>query len=325
MNKSKYNNSIEAIASSQTILLMAHVNPDGDSLGCMLALRIALERIGKKVTMISPDGVADMYTFLPGSGDVLRSLSPDNMFDLGIVIDCDSLERLGPALPYLNQCRRVMEIDHHPGVVRCDGANIIDSKAAATGEIVYELLLALGTQITPDIAECLLTAIATDTGSFRFSNVRPKTLRIAGDLVEAGASIAHIGDRVFDTRSLASLKLLGIALENLTVTADGKIAYSYLSRQDMQRAGAQDWETEGIVNYTRAVQGVCIGILLTETQSGHVKISFRARGEYDVSKLARMLGGGGHKAASGATLDMPLNESINIVLETAKQWMESLM
>lgn len=302
---------------------MAHVNPDGDSIGCMLAIGSAMEQLQKTVVLLSPDGVTDTYRFLPGSENIVQSIPDDSTFDLCIIVDCENLERVGSAFKYLSNCKSIMEVDHHPGANRSDGVNVLDSDAASAGDIVYKLLKEAGVRITIDIAECLMTAIVTDTGSFKFSNVKPDTLRIAADLLEAGASTGIISQKVYDTRSLPSVKLLGIALGNIKTMSKGRVAWSYVSRENLSETGALDSDTEGIVNYTRSIKGVVVGMLFNEAPNNVTRVSFRARDGYDISQIARKFGGGGHKAASGATIEKPLNEAMQMVLDAVVQWMES--
>lgn len=323
MSRSDLADAAGIIRNSQSILVMAHINPDGDSLGCMSALGLSMSRLGKQAALVSPDGLTDIYRFLPGSENIAQSIEEGRAFDLCIVVDCENLERLGSASQYLKRCKTIMEIDHHSGGNRNVGVNVIDTGAAATGEIVYALLKELDIPITGEIAECLMTAIITDTGSFRFSNVRPETLRIAADLLEAGTSTGIISQRVFETRSFASVKLLGMALDNLRIMPDGKVAYSFVSRDNISEAGALDSDTEGIVNYTRSIKGVQVGMLFSEAPNNVTRVSFRARDGYDISQIARKFGGGGHKAASGATIEKPLNEAMKMVLDAVDQWMES--
>lgn len=323
MNRNNLSDAAGIIRNSQSILVMAHVNPDGDSIGCMLAVGSAMEQLDKQVILLSPDGVTDTYKFLPGNENIVKSVSDDSIFDLCIVVDCENLERVGSASQYLSRCRKIMEIDHHPGTNRSEGVNVLDPEAASSGDIVYKLLRELDVRITLEIAECLMTAIVTDTGSFKFSNVKPDTLRIAADLLEAGASTGIISQKVYDTRSLASVKLLGIAISNIKMVANGRVAWSYVSRDNLAETGALDSDTEGIVNYTRSIKGVFVGILFNEAPNNITRVSFRARDGYDISQIARKFGGGGHKAASGATIEKPLNEAIQMVLDAVEQWMES--
>jgi phosphoesterase RecJ-like protein len=324
MKKNKYRRTIEVINSSKKILVLAHVNPDGDSIGCMIALGSALNQLNKQVTLLSADKLPSLYSFMPGIENIVHYLKLGTKFDLCIVVDCDNLERVGSSYEHLQYCNEIIEIDHHLGTTRGDGANIIDTNAAATGEIIYKLLVEMNIDITTDIAESLMTAIITDTGSFRFTNVKPETLRIAADLLEAGASTGMISQKVYDTRTLPSLKLIGIALNNIKTISNGRIAYSFITKQDMVDTGAQDSDTDGIVNYTRSIKGVDIGLFFNETAAETTKISFRARDGYDVSKAAKLFGGGGHKAASGATVEKPLNEAMPMVLDKVTEWMESL-
>lgn len=306
-----------------SFLLAGHVNPDGDSLGCICALSIFLQSLGKRVLAVSPEGVPDLYKFLPAS-DLIRINAPQgSRFDVAIVIDCESLDRLGPAQELLPWCSCVMEIDHHPVGAQQADCRLGDSSAASCGEIVLELLKKAKAIMTPEIAECLLTAIVTDTGSFRFSNVTPRTLRAAAELMEAGASASKVARRVYETRSLSSVRLLGMALAGVQTAASGRIAYASITREHMDASEAADVETEGIVNYIRAIRGAQVAILFREGIDGTTRISLRSRDGLDVSQIAHLFGGGGHKTAAGCTVSAPLAQAINLVVDAVQKWMES--
>ncbi|MHB0997780.1 MAG: DHH family phosphoesterase [Armatimonadota bacterium] len=324
MNKSDLEAAARVIHDGGSFLVMGHISPDGDSLGCVCALTLAFEQMQKEVIAVSPDGVPDLYKYLPGSDRIIQSAPEDRSFDACIVVDCENLDRLGPAKKHLSSCSVIIEADHHPGSERTDGINLLEPRSASSGEIVYALLKELGVHVTVEMAEALLTAIVTDTGSFRFSNVKPDTLRSAADLLEAGASTSKIAQRVYDTRSYSSMKLLGFALNNLRLMSNGRVAYSFISRENISDSSAADGETEGIVNYMRSVRGVKAGILFSEGTDGTTRVSFRAKEGVDVSRVARQFGGGGHKAAAGATINLPLDQAVKIVLDAVEKWMESL-
>ena len=181
---------------SERILISGHTNPDGDSLGSMCALGHALRALGKTVTMASPDGVPDGYKFLPGSDRIVTQLSQNQQYDLCVMVDAENVGRLGAVADVLKSCKKVLDIDHHPGGDRTADVQVVDATSASSGEIVHEILKEMGVRISTAIAECLLTAIVTDTGCFRFSNVKPSTLRTAASLIEKGASISKVVRRV---------------------------------------------------------------------------------------------------------------------------------
>ncbi len=311
----------DAIKRKNSFLIVGHGNPDGDSLGSMCALGIGLAQIGKQITMLSTDGVPDQYAFLPGAEQIVRSLPEGASCDVAITVDCDGLERVGDAIDAVRSCGLLIDIDHHTGVERATELALVDPNWASTGEGVVSVLHAIGVCITTDIAACLLTAIITDTGSFRFSNVRPSTLRIAADLMEAGASPNRIAQQVYETKSFASVKLLGLALSTLHTSADGRIAYAFVTQEALSASGASDSDTEGMPNTVRSIQGVDVGILFREAPDGTTRVSLRSHEGYDVSRVAKLFGGGGHALASGCSLDRPLDDARDLVIDAVKTCM----
>lgn len=311
----------DTIVQKNCFLIVGHVNPDGDCLGSMCALGIGLAQIGKQVTMLSIDGVPDQYAFLPEAERVVRSMPEGASCDVAVTVDCDGLERVGDAIDAVRSCGILIDIDHHTGVDRDTDLALVDPNWASTGEGVMSVLHPVGARITPDIAACLLTAIITDTGSFRFSNVRPSTLRIAADLMEAGASPSKIAQQVYETKSFASVKLLGLALSTLETAADGRVAYAYVTQEALSASGASDADTEGMPNTVRSIRGVDVGILFREAPDGSTRVSLRSREGYDVSRVAKLFGGGGHTLASGCSLEHPLDKSRDLVIDAVKRCM----
>ncbi|MBI3911865.1 MAG: DHH family phosphoesterase [Armatimonadetes bacterium] len=316
MDQTKIQVAAQAICTARNVLIACHVHADGDALGSLLALGLGLERLGKTVTLVSPDGVPELWRFLPHWSRVRTAADP-NHADLGIGVDADGSDRLGSAEAAVLAAPVVIDIDHHAGPDLFGQIHLVEPGAAATGEIVYELLQTLRAPFDGDIATCLLTAILTDTGSFRYGSVTPRTFTIAGELVAAGASPGTIYGAVYEQRTLAAARLLGIALERLEVTAGGALAWSVLRRDDFARVGACDEQTEGIVNQLRAVRGVRVAALFREGPEGEIRVSLRARDETDVGQVARQFGGGGHRAAAGCTLSGPLAVAVEQVIAAA--------
>lgn len=303
-----------AIKESQSIVLGCHVNPDGDALGSMLGLALALVPLGKELFCLSQDGVPDILRFLPGTERVVQTTDVP-AFDLALVVDSGELARVGDTIkPLIARARRIVDIDHHVTAGAFGDIRVLDAHAASTAEIVYALLQTLEVPITPEIATCLFTGIITDTGSFRFQNVTPNTLRVAAKLLEAGAPPAHISENVFENRTFAATRLLGQALSALAQTPDGKIIWTHITLQDFQALGATDQDTEGVVNYVRGVRGAEVGILFREMSASNIRVSLRARESVNVAEIAARFGGGGHRMASGCTLDMPLAEAEQAVV-----------
>ena len=299
----------QAIRESKTVVLACHVNPDGDALGSLLALALALRPLGKEVTCLSEDGVPDILRFLPGSDLISRSTDIPT-FDLALVVDSGELARVGEQVrPMVSRARRAVNIDHHVVAGTFGDIRVLDSGAASTAEIVYALLQTLEIPLSPEIATCLFTGIITDTGSFRFQNVTPGTLRTAALLVAAGASPPLISENVFENKTFAGTRLLGRALSSLSQSPDGRIVWAHITAADFRSLGAIDAETEGVVNYVRGIRGAEVGMLFREMDNGRIRVSLRSRESVNVAELAQDFGGGGHRMASGCTLNVPLPDA----------------
>lgn len=311
----------EIISGHADFLIVGHVTPDGDSLGCMCALGLGLRSMGKRVTMLSPEGIPDIYQFLPGSDGIVKLVSERDAHDVAVIVDCEGPDRVGEARDAVLRCSAVVRIDHHPGGDPDAPLSLVDTESASTAEVLLPVLHAAGVQITPEMGCCLLTAIVTDTGWFRFSNVRPTTLRTAADMVEAGASLPEIAYHVYDTRSFSSVKLLGLALSTLEMVSDGRIAYARVTREHLTAAQASEADSEGIVNYVKGVLGADVGLLFREAPDNTIRVSLRCRDGLDVSHVARMFGGGGHTVAAGCTIAKPLDEAEHLVIGAVRTCM----
>jgi phosphoesterase RecJ-like protein len=317
-----YREAVEAICSAKRIMLAAHVNPDGDTLGCVLALTHALRMLGKDVMPFSAHGVPDIYDWMPGI-ELLQTTSDRRDFDLAIICDAGALNRIGSDVQLVAvSAPSMINIDHHLSDSPFGDVQIVDARAAATAELVYHLLRSLQAAchkqlLTKDAAVCLMTGIITDTGSFRFLNVTPHTFALAAHLQRLGADPAPIAEQVFENRSYAALQLLGLAITGMKVSADGQIAWAAISYDDFQRIGAVDADTEGIVSNIRSIKGVQLGMLFREVKPGSVRVSLRSREGCDVTRIARVFGGGGHKLASGCSLNESLSEAVSTVVAEA--------
>jgi phosphoesterase RecJ-like protein len=299
---------VHTIQEAQKILVVSHINPDGDTLGCLLTLGIVLERLGKTTTLLSADGVPPTLMFLP-QVEAVQTTTEERGFDLAIVVDAGELNRVGKSREAVESAATVMDIDHHVTPGAFGEIRLLDAKAAATGEILFDLLHALSVEITPDIAQCLLCALLTDTGSFRYLNVTPRTLQIASVLVEKGGVPNEIAEAVFENKPFAAQKLLGRALDSLARTDDGRIAWAHITQEDFVSFDATDADTEGIVNAVRSVRGTQVAFFLREMPSGKLRVSLRAQPPYDVASVALQFGGGGHHLAAGCTLEGPIADA----------------
>ena len=296
---------VAAIRAANRIVLASHVNPDGDTLGSSLALTHALRSLGKTAIPLSHDGVPEILKWMPGAELVQRETDLRD-FDLAIVCDTGTVDRIGRSKDAILSAPISLCIDHHVTEGEFGQIRVVDSKSSSTGELMFDLLQALEVPLSADMANCLMCAVITDTGSFRYMNVTPQTFQIASELMSAGASPAEISELVFENRSLASVKLLGRALESLQTTADGRVAWAHIRAEDFAELNATDEETEGIVNHVRAVRTAQVGVLFRETPNKKIRISLRARPGFDVNQVANVFGGGGHHLAAGCSQEPPL-------------------
>ena len=303
-------------ASGARALMLGHVHPDADVLGTLLALGLALESRGWSVTYGGPHPAPALLGFLPGVERYRRLQTLDGPFDVVVLTDCPNPQRTEGLI---DQARRVgkviVNIDHHPDNRRYGDVNWIDTSAAATGEMVYELLRALAAPLTPAIATNLFTAVHTDTGSFRYSNVTPRTFTIAAALVTAGARPELVSQSLYERRAADALRWLGEALARVEVSDDGQLGWLALPAGVVPERVV---ESEELVNYPRSIASVRVACLLRE-RDGQVKVSLRGKGDVDVQRIAAQFGGGGHANASGCTVAGPLAEAQRAVLAAARR------
>jgi phosphoesterase RecJ-like protein len=292
---------IRLIRSSKRVYVSSHIRPDGDALGSLLALGLALEQCGSQVAMLLTDPVPPSYAFLPAVTRI-ESEPPEWEAELGLVVDCDGLSRLGRLAPVFAGLPHLVDIDHHATDNAFGDEHLIDSSAGATAEIVFGLLRGLGAQLDRDIATCLYAAILTDTGRFCYANTTTESLRIAGEAVAAGAEPHFIARKIFEERSVSATHLLGVALSRLTAHLDGRVVSSLLTRDDLQATGAVPSDTEGIIDHLRAIGGPRVALLFVSPDHDAVRVSLRSDGSVDVSQVALGFGGGGHAMAAGCTV-----------------------
>jgi len=302
-----------ALRSADKILLVNHVDPDGDTLGSTLALALVLEGLGKDVTVGSDGGVPSTFAFLPGAGRVLREPPTEGTFQVVVTMECSTLARCGRFAPLVAQTPLIAAIDHHESHTAYAHLDDWDPSAAAAGEMTHDLIRLLGVPITAPVATALLTALATDTGVFRFPTVRPETLRLGAALMEAGGNLAEIVNAVFDQRSLPAARLLGYALLRTALVSDGAVAYTTLTESLRRAAGAEPEEGAGIVGALRGIAGVKAALLFEEAPEG-IRVSIRARDGVRANAIAETLGGGGHPAAAGCIVAEPIDQAVPRVL-----------
>ncbi|MGI6576374.1 MAG: DHH family phosphoesterase [bacterium] len=303
-------------------LLISHIDPDGDAIGSLLALGRALKLAGKRVYMVSPDQVPIIYRFLPGWEEVVHSPEelPELYFDFDYVITLDVADRsrLGKWEWVVKHDAKVINIDHHVTNTKFGQINWI-RQAGATGQLVFMLLRQLNWEIDQCIALALYTAIVTDTGSFCYASTDSTTHQIAAELLAVGINPTYVTELVFESKPVAAIKLLGLALQSLEIHFAGKVATLTITQKDLTSANATDDDISGIVNYARGIAGVELGILFFEKEARLTKISFRSGLGIDVRKIAGQFAGGGHPQAAGCQIAASLLEAQKLVLQAVSQ------
>jgi bifunctional oligoribonuclease and PAP phosphatase NrnA len=308
----------DAIRSHDRFLVTTHENPDGDALGSILAMKLALERLGKD-GFLYLSGLIPLpreYAFMSLDG-VSRTAPEDAAERVVLALDCANERRIGPDPALLEAAPLVIDVDHHHDNSRFGDVNLVVADASSTGEILYDLFRELGIELTPEIAEALYIAVVTDTGRFQYTNTTPKALRMAAELVEAGANVHQVFQDVYENVAFAKIKLLARALERARVYEGGRLIVADLARNDFAAAGAEEPFAEGIIDYLRAVEGAEIVALIREppTQNGPTRrVSLRTRAEgIDVSAIARKSGGGGHRQAAGFSSEASTDEIVDFI------------
>lgn len=316
--REKFGRIARLIDEATEIVICAHTDPDGDALGSGLALEqiISQHWEGKHVTSLLADDapVPRLYRFLPGADCFVRASDYAGTPDLFIVVDLSVSPRLNRAQAVLERSAHVAIMDHHPCTAPFGDVALIRPDAAATGVIIAEFGLFLGAHITPEIANCLFCAIVTDTGRFQYQNADSEAFECASMLVDAGASPSMISLNVYQSFRLAYLHLESVVMGRIVTFDHGRIAYSYATRNDLERTGARPDECDGLIDVVRSVEGSEVALFLKELPDGRVRGNLRSKGKHDISGVARLLGGGGHKAAAGFTSEDGIDATLATVL-----------
>ena len=312
------------LARQDDVALLGHVNPDGDAAGSCLAVWHALRALGRRAAVCLPGGMPRLYADLPGADAVVPSGEPLPFAPKAVLaIDVSDEGRLGEAGRALfDACPERAALDHHGTNPGLGQLYALDGDAAAAGELVVDLIDALGVSLTREMAECLFVAISTDCGNFNYSNTRPATLAAAARCVAAGVDVAEVTRRLYRTRTYGRTKLLGLVLSGLEVSGDGRLAWARLTEDMLREARATREDNEGIVNYLLEIEGVCAAVL-AEQRGEATKFSLRSVEPVDVARdIALPLGGGGHSCAAGVTLDADMETALSRVLALAQGALE---
>jgi phosphoesterase RecJ-like protein len=308
----------QGIRDHDDYVISVHENPDGDALGSMLALKLALDQLGKRSTMFLTGNAPIPFEYRFMALDGLVRGEPGDLLGRPLLsLDAANEARLGSDRRLLDEASFVAVIDHHHDNSRYGTVNVVVAEASSTSEVLRDVFSELKVRLTPEIAEALYIALVTDTGRFQYANTSPKTLRLAAELIEAGADAHRIFQHVYETIELSKLKLLARALEHVEVYEGGRLVISFLERSDYEETGASSGASEGVIDSLRAVAGVEMSALISEPpERDGRRVSLRsARDRLDVSELARVAGGGGHRQAAGFSSSLSVRELIAFLRE----------
>lgn len=290
----------------QRFLIASHANPDGDAIGSTLALGMGLCTLGKQVTMFNADGVPRQLRFLPYADRIVRSLNAGGGYDACVLVDCAQPKRAGEPIAAVAQQLPLFYVDHHilPGIRHEE--HCIDPRAAATGAVIFQILKTLGVWITPEIARLIYCTLVVDTGFFCYSNTTPEVLRLAADLVAAGADPWDAASQLQENNSVVRFLLLQRVLETLEVSERGRYATVIVTQEMFREAGALPEDAEEFVNFPRAIGGVEVAALFREQAPRRWKVSLRSKRDVDVAAITALFDGGGHEHAAGCTIEADL-------------------
>jgi phosphoesterase RecJ-like protein len=289
---------LDLIASGRRFFVTSHQRPDGDAIGSAVGMALALRALGKQATVVLEEAPPAFLQPFPAVGEAMITTEVTEAADAAIVMECSSLARTG--VRGLDRSP-VVNIDHHPGNAGYGAINWIDEGAAACGELVFTLIDALGVALTPDIATHLYLAILTDTGSFRFSHLTPRTYELAGRAVAAGADPQWIARTHYDSNSLARVRIFGAVLNAMTIHAGGRVALLAITQRMAHELGGTYDDTEGLINFPLQVKDIEAVAFFKEAGPGDWRVSLRSKGAIDTSRIAKQFGGGGHLNASGCS------------------------
>jgi len=289
-----------AILQAESIVISCHVNPDGDCIGSMLALGRGLKNIGKKVFLLSQDGVPERYRSLPGAGEVRRR--GDEKVDLAIAVDCNDRHMLGKSFEAFERAKKILEIDHHEFRVPFGDIALIDTKAGAVGEIIFGLMKELKISFNQDIAQNILTSIIVETNSFSLPNVRVFTFKICAELLDTNLDFVKLTEMVYWMKTREQVLLSGICLSGGKFLKGRRIVWSEVKGSDFRKVGGKDEDVDAVADEMRKIKEVRIVVLFRQREKGLLRISLRSKGRINVAGLAQLFGGGGHYDVAGCTI-----------------------
>ena len=305
---------VQSLRTAQRILVTSHRDPDGDAVGSLLAMGLALDRLGKQTTLYNESPIPAVYQFLPWVGRIERRLGPPEAYDAAVVLDCGDLSRVGESGSAVGRVPVVVNIDHHISNTGFGHFQWIDGQACATAEIVARLIRALDVPLDREMATCIYTGILTDTGSFRFSNTNSAAFAISREMMDLGVDPYDVARHVFGSYSLGRIKLLNLALNSIEISRNGRLSLMTVTRRMLAETQTQQEDVDGLINYARRIEAVRVAALIQEQANGRTTpdgrarfhVSLRSDGTVDVAALAGAFGGGGHHSAAGFQIEATL-------------------
>lgn len=310
---------LAAISSGKRFLITAHVRLDGDALGSELALYRMLRDLGKEAVVYNQDATPEHYRFLPGAEHIVHELDHIERYDVGFVLDCSELDRVGKIAADVVKIKTLINVDHHVSNGGFCQLSFLDARASSTGELLYRLMRKMHVKMTRDICTNLYTAILTDTGGFRYSSTHQETLRAAGDLVEGGANPQWISENIYESDPPAKLQLLAKALETLELDLELGTASMTVTAEMLRQTGATMEHTDGFIDIPRTVKGINIAMLYSQMGEKQFKLSLRSKGKVNVERIAAQFGGGGHINAAACRMEGEITEIKNRVQNAVKE------
>jgi phosphoesterase RecJ-like protein len=313
------NKIIAAINEGESFLITAHIRLDGDALGSELAFYLMLKDMGKKAVIYNQDETPQQYRFLPGAQNIVQELGDIGQYDVGVVLDCSNLERVGEKSAQISKIKTLINIDHHISNGGFCRLSMLDGQASSTGELLYRLMREMRCKMSKDICTNLYAAIITDTGGFRYASTHQNTLHAAGDLVENGADPQWISENIYESDSPARLKLLAKVLETMSLDLENKVGSLFVTQEALRQTGASLDYTEGFIDIPRTVKGIDVSILYTQLGNKYFKVSLRSKGQINVEGVAGKFGGGGHVNAAACRIEGDIEEIKILIAEAIKE------
>ncbi|MBE5819218.1 MAG: bifunctional oligoribonuclease/PAP phosphatase NrnA [Clostridiales bacterium] len=307
---------VEEIYSAKNIVILTHDQPDGDAIGSSLALYNGLKQKNKQVDLVIPE-YPKVFSFLPNA-DEIKTEGKNETYDLAIALDCGDKSRLNGFVKYFEDANCRISIDHHGVNTMFADYNFVNPMAPACCQILIIVLEALGIEITKEIGTCLLTGIITDTGGFKYSGVTAETFEFAAGLMDKGVNVSSIYKKVLQTVSKPKFELMKLAMNRIEFFEDGKISFTYITKEDEEKANASTGDHDGIVEMGRDIEDVEVSIFLRETNEGY-KISLRSNEYMNVADICVLFNGGGHIRAAGGFVNLPFEKAKEKIIDACKK------